>query len=47
MSARNIAEIGERAAEAAALNCEQWMDWYRDGENTQQAPLTTTKSKPK
>ena len=32
------------AAEAAALDCE-WMDWYRDGENTQQAPVTTAESK--
>jgi ATP-dependent Clp protease adaptor protein ClpS len=29
--------LGERAAGVAALNCEQWMDWYRDGENIQQA----------
>ena len=35
------AGIGEGAAEAATLNGEiEWI-WYRDGENTQQAPVTT------
>jgi hypothetical protein len=38
--------MGKRAAEAAALNFEYWMDWYRDGENIQQAALTTTESEP-
>ena len=40
------AAMGERAAEAATLNGEiEWI-WYRDGENTQQAPVTTANSKP-
>ena len=35
------AGMGWGAAQVVGLNCEEWMDWYRDGEDTQQAPVTT------
>ncbi|MGA7867376.1 MAG: hypothetical protein WCA23_25870, partial [Stellaceae bacterium] len=40
------AGMGWGAAQVVGLNCEEWMDWYRDGEDTQQAPVTT-ESKPR